>query len=57
MTSVRSFAGQTVNVTQAGERMWLVIFMHRRLGYFDHDTCPHREVRPDTHLRRIGSTR
>jgi putative transposase len=29
------FAGQNVGVTQVGERMWLVTFMHNDLGYFD----------------------
>lgn len=27
------FAGQNVGVTQAGERIWLVTFMHYDLGY------------------------
>jgi putative transposase len=34
------FAGQTVGVTQVGERVWLVTFMHYDLGYFDDETCP-----------------
>jgi putative transposase len=29
------FAGQNVGVTQVGERIWLVAFMHYDLGYFD----------------------
>jgi putative transposase len=29
------FAGQNVGVTQVGERLWLVTFMHYDLGYFD----------------------
>jgi len=29
------FAGQTVGITQVGERIWLVTFMHYDLGYFD----------------------
>jgi len=29
------FAGQNVGVTQVGERIWLVTFMHYDLGYFD----------------------
>ena len=33
------FAGQTVGVTQVGERIWLVTFMHYDLGYFDDETC------------------
>ncbi len=28
------FAGQNVGVTQVGERIWLVTFMHYDLGYF-----------------------
>jgi putative transposase len=28
-------AGQKVGVTQVGERIWLVTFMHDDLGYFD----------------------
>jgi hypothetical protein len=27
------FAGQNVGVTQVGERIWLVTFMHCDLGY------------------------
>jgi hypothetical protein len=30
---------QGVSVTQVGERMWLVTFMHYDLGYFDDETC------------------
>ncbi len=33
------FAGQTVGVTQVGDRIWLVTFMHCDLGYFDDATC------------------
>ena len=33
------FAGQLVGVTQVGERIWLVTFMHYDLGYFDDETC------------------
>ena len=33
------FAGQNVGVTQVGERIWLVTFMHNDLGYFDDETC------------------
>jgi hypothetical protein len=33
------FAGQKVGVTQVGERIWLVTFMHRDLGDFDDETC------------------
>jgi len=33
------FAGQSVGVTQVGERLWLVTFMHYDLGYFDDETC------------------
>ena len=33
------FAGQRVGVTQVGERIWLVTFMHYDLGYFDDKTC------------------
>ena len=29
------FAGQNVGITQVGERIWLVTFMHYDLGYFD----------------------
>jgi hypothetical protein len=32
------FAGQSVGVTQVGERIWLVTFMHYDLGYFDDET-------------------
>ena len=34
-----AFAGQTVGVTQVGERIWLVTFMQYDLGYFDDETC------------------
>jgi putative transposase len=33
------FAGQTVGVTQVGDRIWLVTFMQYDLGYFDDETC------------------
>jgi len=33
------FAGQNVGVTQVGDRVWLVSFMHYDLGYFDDETC------------------
>ena len=33
------FGGQNVGVTQVGERIWLVTFMHYDLGYFDDETC------------------
>ena len=33
------FAGQSVGVTQVGEHIWLVTFMHYDLGYFDDETC------------------
>ena len=33
------FAGQTVAVTQVGDRVWLVTVMHYDLGYFDDETC------------------
>ena len=33
------FPGQNVGVTQVGERVWLVTFMHYDLGFFDHETC------------------
>ena len=29
------FAGQNVSVTQVGDHLWLVTFMHYDLGYFD----------------------
>ena len=29
------FAGQNVGVTQVGDHVWLVTFMHYDLGYFD----------------------
>ena len=34
-----AFAGQTVGVTQVGERFWLVTLMQYDLGYFDDETC------------------
>jgi putative transposase len=33
------FAGQNVGVTQVGDRIWLVSFMHYDLGYFDDQNC------------------
>ena len=33
------FAGQSLGITQVGERIWLVTFMHYDLGYFDDETC------------------
>jgi putative transposase len=33
------FAGQNVGITQVGEHIWLVTFMHYDLGYFDDETC------------------
>jgi len=33
------FAGQNVGVTQVGDHIWLVTFMHYDLGYFDDETC------------------
>jgi putative transposase len=33
------FAGQDVGVRQVSDRIWLVIFMHYDLGYFDDETC------------------
>ena len=36
---IHVFAGQNVGVTQVGERIWLVPFMHDDLGYFDDETC------------------
>ena len=33
------FAGQNVGVTQVGDRIWLVTFMHYDLGYFDDETA------------------
>jgi putative transposase len=33
------FAGQNVGVTQVGEHIWLVTFMHYDLGYFDDESC------------------
>ena len=32
------FAGQNVGVTEVGDHLWLVTFMHYDLGYFDDDT-------------------
>jgi putative transposase len=33
------FHDGTFTVTQVGERIWLVTFMHYDLGYFDDETC------------------
>ena len=33
------FAGPQVGVCQVDEHVWLVIFMHYDLGYFDDETC------------------
>jgi len=33
------FAGQSVGVTQVGERTWLVTFRHYDVGYFDDEAC------------------
>ena len=33
------FAGQKIGITQVGDRVWLVTFMHYDLGYFDDETC------------------
>lgn len=33
------FVGQSVGVTQVGDRIWLVTFMQYDLGYFDDETC------------------
>jgi putative transposase len=38
------FAGQSVCVTQVGERIWLVTFMQYDLGYFDDETCRLRDA-------------
>jgi antitoxin (DNA-binding transcriptional repressor) of toxin-antitoxin stability system len=32
-------AGENVGITQVGERVWLVTFMHDDLGSFDDETC------------------
>ena len=34
-----ALAGQNVGVTQVGDAIWLVTFMHYDLGYFDDETC------------------
>jgi putative transposase len=34
-----AFAGQHVGVTQVGDHVWLVTFMHYDLGYFDDEAC------------------
>jgi hypothetical protein len=39
-----------VGVTQVGERIWLVTFMHYDLGYFDDETC----FIPDTSMAGIA---
>ena len=33
------FAGQLVGVTQVGEHVWPVTFVHCDVGYFDDETC------------------
>jgi putative transposase len=33
------FAGQTVDIKQTDDRIWLVSFMDYALGYFDDETC------------------
>ncbi len=33
------FAGESLGVTQVGQRIWLVTFMQCDLGYFDDETC------------------
>lgn len=33
------FAGQSVGVKEAADRIWLVSFMHYDLGFFDDETC------------------
>lgn len=33
------FAGQNVGVTQVGDHLWLVTFMHYDLGFFDDEAC------------------
>jgi hypothetical protein len=33
------FAGQNVGIKQTDDHIWLVIFMHYDLGYFDDETC------------------
>ena len=50
------FAGQSVGVTQVGERIWLVTFMQYDLGYFD-ETCrlePIAPIRPETVTHPLG---
>ena len=39
VTEIHLAAGQNVGVTQVGDRIWLVTFMHYDLGYFDDETC------------------
>ena len=38
------FAGQDVGVTQVGDHVWLVTFMHYDLGYFDDETCRRQPI-------------
>lgn len=33
------FAGQTVGISEVGDRIWLVSFANYDLGYFDEDSC------------------
>ena len=33
------FAGHKIGITQVGECVWLVTFMHDDLGCFDDETC------------------
>jgi putative transposase len=47
------FAGQNVGVTQVGEHVWLVTFMHYDLGYFDDETC-RLELWTETVTRPLG---
>jgi putative transposase len=46
------FAGQKIGITQVGERVWLVTFMHYDLGYFDDETC---RLEPDPESLRSES--
>ena len=38
MNLSHALAGQNVGITQVGDRVWLVSFMERDLGYFDDET-------------------
>jgi hypothetical protein len=33
------FAGQSVDIKQVSEHIWLASFVHYDLGYIDHETC------------------